>query len=84
MERTLEAIKLRPDIGARLAGKVVHIFSGEHGYYWRPEAAGYTGNPKEAGQWPFEEALALSRHAGKEKRIKYRVVGSACAVDVRR
>lgn len=56
------------------AGKYVMIWSAEWRAWWRPKAQGYTGNPHEAGVFPFDEAWARSYHCGREKRISYHEV----------
>lgn len=53
------------------AGKPVHIWSGEHGAWWRPEARGYTCDRTQAGVYAFEEAFRSTFHCGPEKRIAF-------------
>lgn len=61
---------------------MVRIWSGEHGLFWRPGAAGYTRNPAEAGQWSFSSAQALTRHCGPEKKIELKAVRSGPLFDL--
>lgn len=51
------------------AGKMVRIWSSEHGAYWRPHSKGYTTEMAEAGRWLIQDAFAETRHCGPEKRI---------------
>jgi len=37
---------------------------------WRPNAAGYTSNPAEAGRYTYEEATRHTRGLGPEKRVQ--------------
>lgn len=48
----------------------VLIWSGEWRAYWRPESKGYTENRSEAGRYPREEAEAILRSVGPEKKLK--------------
>lgn len=48
----------------------VHIFSAEHGAYWRPGACGYTTDVTEAGLWAREEAEARIQGCGPEKKLR--------------
>ncbi len=58
-------------------GQRVHIWSKEHFAYWRPNAAGYTVMPNEAGVWEFPDAYDQVKHCGPEKEILfYAVVGA--------
>ena len=41
---------------AQFRGRKVWIRSGEHGAWWRPEAAGYTDIRDEAGVYDFDDA----------------------------
>ncbi len=50
--------------------KYVLIWSGEHGCYWRPDAAGYTTRLSAAGIYERSEAERLTAHCGPEKRIE--------------
>lgn len=54
---------------AAWAGKMVRIWSEEHGAYWRPSGGGYTVRVPEIGVFPFEMAWTITRHAGPEKGI---------------
>lgn len=53
-----------------MSAEMVHIYSGEHGAYWRPEAHGYTPHVAEAGVWPRAEADRIAKGCGPEKQIK--------------
>jgi lysozyme len=50
-----------------------HIWSGEHGMWWRRGAygrgEGYVGFLGQAGKWTRVEAEAMTRHCGPEKKI---------------
>lgn len=48
----------------------VHIFSGEHGAFWRAGACGYTTDVTEAGLWSHEEAEDRIKGAGPEKKLR--------------
>jgi hypothetical protein len=48
----------------------VHIFSAEHGAYWRPGACGYTNDVTEAGLWLREEAESRIKGSGTEKKLR--------------
>jgi hypothetical protein len=54
----------------------VHIYSGEHNTYWRPNGNGYTLNVAEAGVWPRKEAEARIKGSGPEKKLKLMPVES--------
>jgi len=61
---------------AKLARKLVRIWSGERVAYWRHGGQGYTdGWCIEPWVLPFEDAFAEVRHCGPEKRIAFEVVG---------
>ena len=54
--------------------KMVNIYSGEHGAYWRSNKMGYTYKLAEAGRYTLSDAIAASQHCGPEKQIKYHFV----------
>ncbi len=56
-------------------GELVHIHS--NGYFWRPDARGYTSHVEEAWVVPFEEAFRRTEHIGLEKKISYQKVNKA-------
>lgn len=74
--RTLVAMKRRGGerTRAKLAGKQVRIWSGEHSAWWRPGAAGYTTHQDAAGIYPFEDAWSHTSHCDRDKRIAFEVV----------
>jgi hypothetical protein len=39
------------------------IWSNEHSMWWKPNHRGYTAEPKEAGLYTFDEALAICKGA---------------------
>lgn len=49
----------------------VHVWSGEHGLFWRAEASGYTSDRTQAGVYEFHDAFDRTKHCGKEKRIEF-------------
>ncbi len=59
---------------AKLAGKIVRIWSREHGAWWRAERCGYTVHAEAAGLYAFADAWAAASHCGPEKRIVFEVV----------
>jgi hypothetical protein len=59
---------------AKLSGKLVVIWSGEHGLWWRANASGYTSKSAFAGVYRFEDAWSHTHHCGPEKRISFEVV----------
>lgn len=79
----LEALKQFPELGSAWTQAQVHIWSGEHGAWWRTGAHGYTADRSEAGRWTFCEAFTISCHAGPEKRIEY-VNANRCFVHPKR
>lgn len=50
---------------------LVYIWSDQHKAYWRPKAQGYTAREVEAGVWPRQEAVAMTKHCGPEKKIGF-------------
>lgn len=62
---------------AKLTGKKVRIWSGEHRAWWRPNGCGYTTFIEASGIYAFEDAYSHTAHCGPEKRIKYVVVPDA-------
>ncbi|MCW5722048.1 MAG: hypothetical protein KIS86_12985 [Devosia sp.] len=61
----------------KFAGKLVRIWSGARGAWWRPGSCGYTNDIAQAGIYSFEDAWATSSHCGREKRIAYEIVEAA-------
>jgi hypothetical protein len=61
---------------AKMAGKLVRIWSGQWSAYWRPPANGYTREIAEAAIYKFEDAWKRSHHCGPEKKIEYHVVAT--------
>lgn len=55
---------------SRLGSRLVRIYSGQWGAYWRPDRSGYTGFA-ESGVYTFADAFDASGHCGPEKRIIY-------------
>lgn len=53
------------------SGRIVTIWSREHGAWWRPEAQGYTLDRKEAWAVDFPTAYDYTKHCGPEKRIVF-------------
>lgn len=68
----LERLERWPGLKNKFVGKKVYIIS--DGWYWRPDAAGYTSDGLEAGVYDFEDAWRRSSHCGPEKRIVYKKV----------
>lgn len=66
----LERFLRWPSLKKKWAGRLVQIYSIEHGAYWRRGGAGYTEKLEDAGDWTFENALRLVRHCGPEKGIQ--------------
>jgi len=58
---------------AKLVGRKVLIWSGEHYAWWRPGRAGYTTEKSAAGVYDFEDAWQSTKHCGPEKRIDFMV-----------
>lgn len=56
---------------AKMLGKEVLIWSGEHHAWWRTRGEGYTDSKSEAGIWPFIDAFGTTSHCGREKKIIY-------------
>jgi hypothetical protein len=73
ISRTLRAMKRRGGerVHAKMAGKQVSIWSGEHHAWWRHDGAGYTDDKAQAWVLAFEEAYRTTVHCGSEKRIVY-------------
>jgi hypothetical protein len=53
-----------------VAADAVAIWSGEWEMWWRDDAAGYTRFTGSAGVYTRDEAHALTRHCGPEKKIE--------------
>lgn len=56
---------------AKMAGRLVYIYSGEHHAWWRVDGIGYTDDQSQAGIWEFEDAYRTTEHCGPEKRILF-------------
>lgn len=56
---------------AKMAGKEVVIWSGEHGAWWKPASKGYTLNVEDAGKYLFEDAYGRTCQCGPEKKIEF-------------
>lgn len=54
--------------------RTVLIYSREHHAFWRAGAAGYTSDPKQAGQYELRDAYARTSHCGPEKEIVYELI----------
>ncbi len=76
VRRRLESVTRKggEKVAARLSGRLVRIWSGEHGAYWRKNGCGYTDG-KRVWAWalPFEQAFDKTRHCGPEKKIVFEV-----------
>lgn len=59
---------------AKLQGKRVLIWSGEHRLWWRADRSGYTVHRAAAGIYAFEDAWRASQHCCPRKQIAYEVV----------
>lgn len=62
------------------AGAKVHIWSDEHGAYWRSNRCGYTTEKEQAGVYTIEDAWNAVSHVGIEKRISFQIIQSVSAV----
>lgn len=71
--RSLKAMKRRGGerTKAKMAGKQVMIWSGEHHAFWRDGGCGYVEGKDGAWVLPFEDAFRTTNHCGPEKRIVY-------------
>lgn len=58
-------------VAAAFANDACLIWSGEHGLYWRADAAGYTNQRDEAGRYTIGTAYAKTRHCDPDKRIEF-------------
>ena len=47
----------------------VRIWSGQWGYWWRANGAGYTPEIEEAGIYDIDDAWRRVSHVGKEKKL---------------
>lgn len=56
---------------AKMDGKSVYIWSGEHHAFWRDGGCGYVETKEGAWMIPFEDAYRTTAHCGPEKRIVY-------------
>ncbi|MGE4296812.1 MAG: hypothetical protein AB7E47_02185 [Desulfovibrionaceae bacterium] len=74
---TLERVKRSPEMRQRLADRLVRIYSGQWSAWWRENACGYTDDVLQAGVYTFSDALAVSDHCGREKRIVYEFMPKA-------
>jgi hypothetical protein len=78
MRHPVEALKrLRGEKLAAWTGRLVRIWSDEHGAWWRPDAAGYVDDVLGAGVYVFEDAMAHTGHCGREKKIRLEKVTPA-------
>jgi hypothetical protein len=64
---TQQHLKNNPEKLARF-NKVI-IRSGQWGYWWRANGAGYTGRIEEAGIYEVNDAWLSVKHCGPEKKI---------------
>lgn len=75
MRVTLNGIKRRGLVNwkarERWVDRLVHIWSDEHGAWWRPNGIGYTMKTAEAGIYPFPDAWDATKKLGPEKRIVF-------------
>ena len=73
IRRSLRAMKRKGGerTHAKMVGKAVSIWSGEHQGWWRDEGIGYTDDKAKAWVLPFEAAYRTTKHCGPEKRIIY-------------
>jgi len=71
--RSLKAMKRRGGerTKAKMARKLVMIWSGEHHAFWRDGGCGYVETKDGAWVLPFEDAFRTTHHCGPEKRIVY-------------
>lgn len=64
-----------PATRAAWAGKLVYIWSHEHGAYWRVNASGYTTRiTNGVGVFDFQDAYNRTKHCGLEKGIEFEEV----------
>lgn len=68
-EISLEDIKDNEELISQYSD--VYIWSGEWKAYWMEKSNGYTYKELEAGVYSIDEALKLSGHCGKDKKISY-------------
>lgn len=68
---TLTGALKYPSARLRWALSIVLIYSTEHAAFWRDGGVGYTAFVDKAGRYPFEAALACTKHCGREKGIVF-------------
>jgi hypothetical protein len=56
---------------ARWAGKIVLIYSREHGAFWRHNRSGYTIYTDAAGRYDFAEAFDSTKHCDRSKGLAF-------------
>lgn len=71
----LESIKANKSVVQNFEDALCRIYSGQWGYYWRPNGCGY-GTKEEAGVYQFNDAVGMTQSCGAEKAIWFELVHS--------